>query len=135
MGKRKVTNINRGRTRSKKKTQQQQDKTQQHITKYFTQAKPKPKTKPKRKDHTNKATAARIQQSQTILTGHTVPKPHQRAGNQFKLTKPPNSRNMYKLQAAITTTSQRRPTSKKENNTSSPWNTITLMLTWAKNRA
>jgi len=94
MGKRKVTNANKGQTRSKKKTQQQQqqkEKTQQHITNYFQQqkVKPKPKTKPKRKEHPNKAAAAKIQQRQTTLTGHTVPKPHQRAGDQFKLTKPP----------------------------------------------
>ena len=92
MGKRKFTNANRGRTRSKKKTQQlqqQQDKTQQHIPRYFSKAKPRPKTKPKRKDHPNKAAAARVQQQQTTLTGHIVPKPHQRAGGQFKLTKPP----------------------------------------------
>ena len=96
MGKRKVTNEKRGRIRSKKKTQQQQqqqqqqqDKTQQHIPRYFSAAKPKPKTKPKRKDHPNKAAATRVQQRQTTLTGHIVPKPNQRAGDQFKLTKPP----------------------------------------------
>jgi len=81
MGKRKVTNKKRGKIRSKKKTQQQQqqqqDKTQQHIPRYFSAAKPKPKTKPKRKDHPNKAAATRVQQRQTTLTGHIVPKPHQ----------------------------------------------------------